>query len=126
MHKCGASRMIFGTFGIVTLTIPKDLEISLRTPPNGQGYPSPKLGLTRTCCRLGDSVLLPVGESHVIRGLHTMSSGRCSPCGQSFVRLMIGGDLPDADAWTTSLLTNAEVIAVDQHSTDSRQILATE
>jgi alpha-galactosidase len=30
--------------------------------------------------------------------------------------LMIGGDLTKADAWTTSLLTNPEVLAVDQHS----------
>jgi alpha-galactosidase len=30
--------------------------------------------------------------------------------------LMMGGDLPSNDAWTTSLLTNAEVIAVNQRS----------
>ena len=34
--------------------------------------------------------------------------------------LMIGGDLPSSDAWTTSLLTNPEVISVDQHSTFAR------
>ena len=38
--------------------------------------------------------------------------------------LVVGGNLPDADVWTTSLLTNPEVIAVDQHSADSRQVLA--
>jgi alpha-galactosidase len=31
--------------------------------------------------------------------------------------LMIGGDLSSADQWTESLLTNPEVLAVDQHST---------
>ncbi len=30
--------------------------------------------------------------------------------------LMVGGELPAADDWTASLLTNPEVIAVDQHS----------
>jgi hypothetical protein len=30
--------------------------------------------------------------------------------------LIIGGDLPEAEAFTLSLLTNPEVIAVDQHS----------
>jgi alpha-galactosidase len=40
--------------------------------------------------------------------------------------LMVGGDLPKADAWTTSLLTNPEVIAVDQHSTGNRPVVATD
>ncbi len=34
--------------------------------------------------------------------------------------LMMGGDLPHNDAWTTSLLTNREWIAVDQHSRDTQ------
>ena len=34
--------------------------------------------------------------------------------------LMIGGDLTKADDWTTSLLTNREVLDVDQHSTGNR------
>lgn len=33
--------------------------------------------------------------------------------------LMMGGDLPSTDDWTLSLLTNPEVIAVDQHSIGS-------
>ncbi len=40
--------------------------------------------------------------------------------------LMVGGDLSAADEWTTSLLTNPDVLAVDQHSVSSRQLLATE
>jgi alpha-galactosidase len=39
---------------------------------------------------------------------------------------MVGGDLTAADDWTIGLLTNAEVIAVDQHSKDSQQIIATD
>ncbi len=34
--------------------------------------------------------------------------------------LMMGGNLPDNDAWTTSLLTNRAVIEVDQHSRNNR------
>ena len=40
--------------------------------------------------------------------------------------LMVGGDLPRADAWTTALLTNPEVIAVDQHSTGNHPAIATD
>ena len=34
--------------------------------------------------------------------------------------LMMGGDLPSADAWTQSLLTNDDVLHVDQHSVNNR------
>jgi alpha-galactosidase len=40
--------------------------------------------------------------------------------------LIMGGNLLQADAWTTSLLTNPEVIAVDQHSTDNRPVITTD
>ncbi|MDB5326744.1 MAG: hypothetical protein JWM57_2313 [Phycisphaerales bacterium] len=36
--------------------------------------------------------------------------------------LMIGGDLPKNDPFTLALLTNPEVIAVDQHSKNGRQV----
>jgi len=39
--------------------------------------------------------------------------------------LMVGGELPKADAWTVSLLTNPEVLAVDQHSSESHPVIAT-
>jgi len=40
--------------------------------------------------------------------------------------LMVGGDLPKADAWTISLITNPEVIAVDQHSTGNHPVISTD
>lgn len=40
--------------------------------------------------------------------------------------LMMGGDLPSSDAWTTSLLTNPEVIAVDQRTTSSHPVITTD
>jgi alpha-galactosidase len=39
--------------------------------------------------------------------------------------LIFGGDLPHNDDWTTSLLTNTEVIAVNQHSTQNRPLITT-
>jgi alpha-galactosidase len=38
--------------------------------------------------------------------------------------LMIGGDLTSADGWTLALLTNAEVIEMDQHSIESHPAIA--
>jgi len=40
--------------------------------------------------------------------------------------LMFGGDLPSNDAFTRSLITNPEVIAVDQHSSNNRQLFRTD
>src|SRR6266849_2220640 len=40
--------------------------------------------------------------------------------------LIMGGNLVLSDAWTTSLLTNAEVIAVDQHSTGNHPVISTD
>ena len=40
--------------------------------------------------------------------------------------LMVGGDLTAADAWTESLLTNPEVLEVDQHSMKNHAAVATE
>jgi len=40
--------------------------------------------------------------------------------------LMVGGRLPSSDRWTVSLLTNPEVLAVDQHSSESHPVLATD
>jgi alpha-galactosidase len=40
--------------------------------------------------------------------------------------LMIGGELPSADGWTVSMLTNPEVIAVDQHSSGNRPVIKTD
>ena len=37
---------------------------------------------------------------------------------------MFGGDLPSNDAFTLSLLTNDEVLAVDQHSTGNHELFA--
>jgi alpha-galactosidase len=39
--------------------------------------------------------------------------------------LMMGGDLPSNDEWTTTLLTNPEVIAVDQRSHDNHPVFTT-
>lgn len=40
--------------------------------------------------------------------------------------LMIGGNLPSSDNWTVSLLTNAELIRIDQYSTENRPVVTTD
>jgi hypothetical protein len=40
--------------------------------------------------------------------------------------LMIGGDVTKVDPWTVSLLTNPEVLAVDQHSKRNRAVIGRE
>jgi alpha-galactosidase len=40
--------------------------------------------------------------------------------------LIMGGDLPSADKWTESLLSNPEVIAVDQRSRDNHPVINTD
>jgi hypothetical protein len=40
--------------------------------------------------------------------------------------LMMGGDLPHNDDWTTSLLTNREFLNVDQHSRDAKVAVTTD
>ncbi len=40
--------------------------------------------------------------------------------------LIMGGDLPSSDEWTTRLLTNPEVLAVDQHASGRRPVNTTE
>ncbi len=40
--------------------------------------------------------------------------------------LMVGGDLTRADDWTTSLLTNSEVLNIDQHSTGNHPVISTD
>ena len=40
--------------------------------------------------------------------------------------LMVGGDLTRADEWTTSLLTNPDVIEVDQHSSGNHPAIPTD
>ena len=39
---------------------------------------------------------------------------------------MVGGELTLADEWTKSLLTNSEVLNVDQHSKENHPVIATD
>ena len=39
---------------------------------------------------------------------------------------MVGANLPKSDAWTISLLSNADVIAVDQRSKENRVAVSTD
>lgn len=74
-----------------------------------------------------DADLLPIGYLRQRATRFSHDEQRTLLTFWSIIRspLMIGGDLPHNDEWTTSLLTNPEVIAVDQHSTASRPLITT-
>jgi alpha-galactosidase len=81
-----------------------------------------------------DADMLPIGYLGPRPGLGSARPTRLSRDEQrtlltfwSIIRspLILGSDLPESDEWTTSLLTNPEVIAVDQHSMDNRPLLTT-
>jgi hypothetical protein len=81
-----------------------------------------------------DADMLPLGYLGPAPGWGKARQTRLSPAEQrtlitlwSVFRspLMMGGDLPHSDAATIALLTNDEVIAVDQHSTGNRAVIQT-
>ena len=94
---------------------------------NGQARLSPDIGRMPTCFPSAVWVQHLDGARLAIRRLshdeqRTLMTLWCifpSP-------LMIGGELPSADDWTISLLTNPEVLAVDQHSKGNRPVISTE
>jgi len=81
-----------------------------------------------------DADMLPIGYLGPRPGLGSARPTRFSHDEQrtlltfwSIIRspLIMGGDLPHNDDWTTSLLTNPEVIAVNQHSIANRPLIIT-
>jgi alpha-galactosidase len=81
-----------------------------------------------------DADMLPLGFLGPAPGWGKARSTRLTPAEQrtlmtlwSIFRspLMMGGDLPHSDAATIALLTNDEVLAVDQHSMENRAVMQT-
>jgi len=81
-----------------------------------------------------DADMLPIGYIGPRPGLGAARTTRFTHDEQrtllalwSIIRspLILGADLPHNDDWTTSLVTNPEVIAVDQHSSDNRPLIVT-
>ncbi len=81
-----------------------------------------------------DADMLPIGYIGPRPGLGTARPTRFTHDEQrtlltlwSIMRspLILGCDLPRSDDWTISLLTNREVLAVDQHSAGNRPLLVT-
>ncbi len=81
-----------------------------------------------------DADMLPIGYLGPRPGLGSARQTRFSHDEQrtlltfwAIIRspLMIGGDLPHNDDWTTALLTNPEVLAVNQHSTANHPLITT-
>jgi len=82
-----------------------------------------------------DADMLPIGhlgpqpgEGPVRESMFTRDEARTLVTFWAIFRspLMIGANLPASDAFTLSLLTNPEVIAVDQHSRGNRPVLETD
>jgi alpha-galactosidase len=79
-----------------------------------------------------DADMLPIGRLRLAANGGKGESSRFTPDEQrtmmtlwSIMRspLIMGGDLPRCDTFTLSLLTNPEVIGVDQHSRNNRPVL---
>ncbi len=82
-----------------------------------------------------DADMLPLGHLGPAPGWGTARDTRLTHAEQRTLMtlwvmfpspLMIGGDLTKADAWTASLLTNPEVLAVDQSSTENHPVLTSD
>jgi alpha-galactosidase len=82
-----------------------------------------------------DADMLPIGSLHPAAGWGEPRNTRLTHDEQrtmltlwSIFRspLIMGGNLTEADDWTASLLTNAEVIAVDQHSRENKPVITAE
>jgi alpha-galactosidase len=103
--------------------------------PQGLGDQFPRVAKWAPFSESGhwpDADMLPLGYLGPSPGWGRARQTRLSPAEQrtmmtlwSIFRspLMMGGDLPHNDAETTALLTNDEVLAVDQHSTGGRAVL---
>ena len=125
--RCGAFRTISGTCGTARWIIRRAWETNSRTLRSGRESAVPG--------HWPDADMLPLGYLGPAPGWGQPRYTRLTHDEQrTFVTLwcifpsplMVGGDLPKADAWTTSLLTNPEVIAVDQHSTGNHPVISTD
>jgi len=83
-------------------------------------------------CTWPDADMLPVGQLRLTDSSGRGTPSRLTPDEQRTVMtlwsifrspLIIGGDLPTLDAPTLALLTNSEVLEVNQHGEEPRQVL---
>jgi alpha-galactosidase len=113
-----------------------DLWHSTTTYPQGLGDQFPRAVLWAPLARPGhwpDADMLALGFLGPAPGFGKPRATRLTQDEQrtymtlwciSRSPLMMGGNLTRMDAWTRSLLTNPEVLAVDQHATDAREVLS--
>lgn len=82
-----------------------------------------------------DADMLPIGSLRPVAGWGEPRESRLTHDEQRTLMtlwcifrspLIMGGNLTKADEWTTSLLTNQEVLTVDQHSRENRPVINTE
>ena len=106
--------------------------------PQGLGDQFPRLAKWAGIARIGrwpDADMLPFGYLGPAPGWGEPRQTRLTHDEQrTFMTLwcifrsplMVGGRLPSSDPWTVSLLTNPEVLAVDQHSSENHPVLSTD
>jgi alpha-galactosidase len=112
--------------------------------PSGGGFPQSLHGQFATAVgwatHIGgghwpDADMLPIGRLGPRPGLGDARQTRFSHDEErtlltfwSIIRspLILGANLPEMDDWTTQLLSNDEVIAMDQHSTGNRPVIVTD
>jgi alpha-galactosidase len=106
--------------------------------PQGLGDQFPRVAKWASMVETGhwpDADMLPIGYLGPAPGWGKARESRLSHEEQralltlwSIYRspLMIGANLTKTDAWTTALLTNPEVIAVDQSSSEGRAVISTD
>jgi alpha-galactosidase len=114
-----------------------DLWHSTVEYPQGLGDQFPRIAKWAGVAQPGgwpDADMLPIGYLGPAPGWGTARQTRLTHDEQrtlltlwSIFRspLMIGANLPSNDAWTTALLTNLEVIDVDQHSKENHPVIST-
>ena len=113
MQICGESAM---TFGIIGIRFAQFARIDRWTPVRGAGHwPDADmlpLGNVRAWQEKDNWTNFTHDEQFTLMTLWSISR---SP-------LIMGGNMPKNDAFTLSLMTNDEVIAVDQNSTNNKQL----
>ena len=126
--RCGASATTSGiTGGRGKPTI--GLRVSPSSsplPPSGRHTLARAVGPMPTCSRWDISAPVPERATCATPRSPKTNSAPWSRSWSIFRSpLIIGGDLLSLDDWTASLLTNPEVIAVDQHSQNSHAVIST-
>ena len=125
MLICGASQATLGYMGKGSEFVPQGLNDQFARTANWA--PAPRDGHYPDADMLPLGYLGPIcgwGKPRWTRLTHDEQKTLLTLWGIFQSPLIMGGALPYNDAWTTSLLTNREFLAVDQHGRSPRVALS--